>query len=53
MNLDGGYEACMTVKTPKIQYTTFGQFETQGPNFNATSFGTKTILPTAIGVSKR
>jgi len=53
MNLDGGYEACMAVNTPEIKYTTFGQFETQGPNIDGTVLDARAILPTTIGVSKR
>ncbi len=53
MNLDGGYEACMAVKTPKLHYITFGEFETQGPGKDFTVFGAKSVLPTVIGVSKR
>ena len=53
MNMDGGYEANMVVKTPKLSYITYGEFETYGPNNDATIFGLKIKIPGAIGVFPR
>jgi hypothetical protein len=53
MNLDGGYEACMAVKTPTLQYTTYGEFETQGPGKDLSVFNRKMPIAGTIGVSKR
>ena len=53
MNMDGGYEANMIVKSPSLEYLTYGEFETYGPGKDATSFGLKINLPGVIGVFPR
>jgi len=53
MNMDGGYEADMVLKTSKLDYLTYGEFETYGPDKNATVFGLKINLPGVIGVFPR
>lgn len=53
MNMDGGYEANMIVKTSKISYVTYGKFETYGPKKDATIFGLKIKIPGVIGVFPR
>jgi hypothetical protein len=53
MNLDGGYEADMIVKTDSISYLTYGSFETHGAGADASLFGWKTRLPGVIGVFPR
>ncbi len=53
MNMDGGYEASMSVETPKLSYVTYGEFETRGPNIDLTVHGTKQATPGAIGVFPR
>ena len=53
MNMDGGYEAEMVVKTPNISYVTYGEFETQGKGKNLTIFNIKINLPGVIGVFPR
>lgn len=53
MNLDGGYEASMCIKTPKLSYVTYGQFETYGPNRDVSVLGAQIRIPTAIGIFPR
>lgn len=53
MNLDGGYESCMAVKTPRLQYATYGEFETQGPGKDFSVFNRKIKIPGVIGISNR
>lgn len=53
MNLDGGYEANMIVKTGAISYVTYGEFETQGAGRDTSIFGWKIKLPGVIGVFPR
>ncbi len=53
MNMDGGYEAEMVVKTPDISYITYGEFETQGRRKNLTIFDIKINIPGVIGVFPR
>jgi len=53
MNMDGGYEANMIVKSPSLEYLTYGEFETYGPGKDATSFGLKMNIPGVIGVFPR
>ncbi|MBI2653672.1 phosphodiester glycosidase family protein [Candidatus Woesearchaeota archaeon] len=53
MNLDGGYEASMAIRTPSLHYTTYGQFETYGPNRNVSIPKAKIAIPTAIGIFPR
>lgn len=53
MNMDGGYEACMAIETPDLSYTTYGEFETYGPDKDATVFNWKIKIPSVIGVFKR
>ena len=53
MNLDGGYEANMIVKTDTVSYLTYGAFETYGAGKNASVFGWKIKLPGVIGVFPR
>lgn len=53
MNMDGGYEANMIVKTPNLEYLTYGAFETYGPGQDYTVFNTKIPIPGAVGVSPR
>lgn len=53
MNLDGGYEACMSIKTPKLNYVTYGQFETYGPQKNVSVLGARIGLPNTVGIFPR
>ena len=53
MNLDGGYEASMCIKTPKLHYVTYGQFETQGPYKDISIPRIKIAIPGAIGIFPR
>lgn len=53
MNMDGGYEADMVVKTPDFSYVTYGEFETYGPGKDATIFGIKIKIPGVLGVFQR
>ncbi len=53
MNMDGGYEAEMVVKTPEISYVNYGEFETQGRGKNLTVFNIKLSIPGVIGVFPR
>ena len=55
MNMDGGYEAEMIVKTPNFKFLTYGQYETYGtsPSQNVSIANAKIGLPTAIGISPR
>ena len=53
MNMDGGYEANMIVKTSKLSYVTYGEFETYGPENDATRFGIKIKIPGVIGIFPR
>lgn len=53
MNMDGGYEANMVVKSNNLNYVTYGEFETYGPGRDATVFGAKIELPGVIGVFPR
>ncbi len=53
MNLDGGYEASMSIKTPKFSYVTYGQFETYGPDRNVSIPRIKIAIPGAIGIFPR
>jgi len=53
MNLDGGYEAEMRIRTPSLDYVTYGQFETYGQDRNATIRGARCPLPSVIAVFPR
>lgn len=53
MNLDGGYEAQMCISTPSLRYTTYGQFETQGPDKDISIPNARIGIPTAIGIFPR
>ncbi len=53
MNMDGGYEANMIVKSPTLEYITYGEFETYGSQKDATIFNRKIPIPGAIGVFPR
>lgn len=53
MNMDGGYEANMVVKSPNLEYLTYGEFETYGPKNDATVFNRKIAIPGVIGVFPR
>ena len=53
MNLDGGYEGCMAINTPHLKYVTYGQFETYGPDKDATIPNAICPLPSVIGVFPR
>jgi hypothetical protein len=53
MNMDGGYEAEMVVKTPNISYVNYGEFETQGKGKDMTIFDIKTAIPGVIGIFPR
>jgi hypothetical protein len=53
MNMDGGYEASMIIKTSQISYITYGEFETYGPGKDATIFDIKIKIPGVIGVFPR
>lgn len=50
MNLDGGYEANMVLRTSTHEYTTYGEFETYGPGRDATVRNMKIPIPGVIGV---
>ncbi|MBR9702115.1 phosphodiester glycosidase family protein [Candidatus Pacearchaeota archaeon] len=53
MNMDGGYEANMVIKSPNLSYVTYGEFETYGLGKDATVFGRKIEIPGVIGVFPR
>lgn len=53
MNMDGGYESSMCIRTSKLRYTTYGQFETYGPARDVSVPGYKIGIPTAIGIFPR
>ena len=53
MNLDGGYEAEMIVKTKNLEYLTYGKFETYGLKKDATVFNSKITIPGVMGVFPR
>ncbi len=53
MNMDGGYEAEMIVKSKDFNYVTYGQFETYGPMHNASIPGARCRIPGVIGVFPR
>jgi hypothetical protein len=53
MNMDGGYEACMAIKSPSLQYVTYGEFETYGPDKDATIRDIRIKIPGVIGVFPR
>ncbi len=53
MNMDGGYEADMIVKSAKVDYVTYGEFETYGPKHDATRFNIKIDIPGVVGVFPR
>ncbi|MBI5871725.1 phosphodiester glycosidase family protein [archaeon] len=52
MNLDGGYEADMMIKSLKYSYLTYGWAETKGANQDDSKFG-KINLPRVIGIFPR
>lgn len=52
LNLDGGPPACMAVKTPRLQYATYGQWVTQ--DGRDISFpGARAALPGIVGIFPR
>ncbi|MBU2616982.1 MAG: phosphodiester glycosidase family protein [Nanoarchaeota archaeon] len=53
MNSDGGYETQMCVRTPNFTCTTYGQFETYGPNRNVSIKNARIPIPGVIGVFPR
>ena len=53
MPMDGGYEADMVVRTPGFSYTTYGQFETQGPSRDISVPGLHIKIPSVIGIFPR
>jgi hypothetical protein len=53
MNLDGGYEANMIVKSDSLSYLTYGEYETYGPGKDASIFDWKIKLPGVIGIFPR
>ena len=53
MNMDGGYEAEMIVKTPNINYMHYGEFETQGKDKDMSVLDIKTAIPGVIGIFPR
>ena len=53
MNMDGGYEANMAISSNKLRYLTYGEFETYGPNKDASVFGRKIRIPGVLGISKK
>lgn len=53
MNLDGGYEADLIVKSAKLSYLTYGQFESNGSGMDVSIRGWKAKLPGVIGVFPR
>jgi len=52
LNMDGGYEADMMVKTDKLTYLTYGQWETQGV-WDISIPGVHILLPAVIGIFPR
>lgn len=53
MNMDGGYEAEMIVKTPYISYLNYGEFEKQGEGKDLSVLDTQIPIPGVIGVFPR
>ncbi len=53
MNLDGGYEAEMCIKTKGFSYVAYGQFETKGLGHNISIPGIQCPIPAAIGIFPR
>lgn len=53
MALDGGYEACMAIRTSDFNYTTYGQFETYGPDKDESIQNARCLLPGVIGAFPR
>ena len=52
LNMDGGYEGDMMIKTKNIEYLTYGQWETQGKR-DISVPGAHIILPTVISIFPR
>jgi len=50
MNMDGGYEAEMMIKSDKINYLTYGKYETYGVNNNVSVLDARMDLPTILGI---
>jgi len=51
MNMDGGYEADLVVRAPKLEYTAYGRFETYGPEHDASwPEGRKIRIPNVLCV---
>jgi len=48
VNLDGGYESQLSIKTSKLKYTTIGQWETNGTG-DISKQGLKIKIPVVIG----
>ena len=53
MNMDGGYEANMIIKSENLDYVTYGEFETYGLGRDASIFNFKIKIPGVIGVFPR
>lgn len=53
MNSDGGYEAEMCVRSPMLNYTTYGQFETYGPDRDVSIPNARFQLPGVVAVFPR
>lgn len=52
LNMDGGYEADMCIRTPKLNYVTYGQWETQGSR-DISMPGGHIVLPAVVGIFPR
>jgi len=50
MKMDGGYEAEMIIKTPKILYLNYGEFVRRDPNEERSPFDFKKDIQGVIGV---
>ncbi|MEK6887866.1 MAG: phosphodiester glycosidase family protein [Candidatus Aenigmatarchaeota archaeon] len=52
LNMDGGYEADMTIKMPALHYVSYGQWETQGKK-DISVPGARIVLPAVVGIFPR
>ena len=49
--MDGGYEADLVVRAPRLEYMSYGRFETYGPKNDASwPEGTKIKIPNVVCV---
>ena len=53
MSMDGGYEAELAVRSDGFSYTTFGQFETYGPDRDVTVLNARCPIMGVIGAYRR